>query len=68
MGRASEVGVPGQDGTGEPIAFPTDSIDTCDRRPRSGGAGLFEEIRRPGKSILKFVPIFLGSSSRLSNV
>jgi hypothetical protein len=68
IGRARDVGVPGHDGTGEPIALVVDSLDAWDRRPRSGGAGLFEEIRRPGKSIFRFIPILFGSSSRLSNV
>jgi hypothetical protein len=45
-----------------------DSLEACDRRPKSGGAGLFEEIRRPGKSIFRFIPILFGSSSRLSKV
>jgi hypothetical protein len=68
IGRARDVGVPGQDGTGDPMALLVDSLEACDRRPMSGGAGLFEEILRPGRSIFKFVPIFLGSSSLLSNV
>jgi hypothetical protein len=68
IGRARDVGVPGHDGTGEPIALLVDSLDAWDFRPISGGAGLFEEIRRPGRSIFKFVPIFFGSSSRLSSV
>jgi hypothetical protein len=68
IGRARDVGVPGHDGTGDPIALFVESLEFCDRRPMSGGAGLFEDIRRPGRSIFKFIPIFLGSSSLLSNV
>lgn len=61
-----EVGVPGHDGAGEPIVF-VFSDGNCDRKPSSGGAGLFEEILLPGKSIFKLCPIFLGSS-RLSRL
>ena len=68
IGRARDVGVPGHDGTGDPMALLVDSMEACERRPISGGAGLFEEIRRPGKSIFKFIPILFGSSSRLSSV
>ena len=68
IGRAKDVGVPGHDGTGDPMAFPDGSVESCDRKFISGGAGLFEEILRPGKSIFKFVPILFGSSSRLSSV
>lgn len=66
MGRAIEVGVPGHDGAGDPITSFKDSCCICDRNPMSGGAGLFEEIRRPGRSIFILLPIFLGASSRLS--
>lgn len=51
VGRASDCGVPGMDGTGEPIArlqSPTKDA----RPPKSGGAGLLEDTRRAGKSIL----------------
>lgn len=55
MGKASDCGVPGADGFGEPIASERMSW-TKDARwlptPRSGGAGLFDDIRRAGKSIL----------------
>jgi len=74
IGNAKDVGVPGHEGTGEPIAFPfpfpfpDDSVESCDRRPKSGGAGLFEEILRPGKSIFRLIPILFGSSSLLSSV
>jgi hypothetical protein len=39
MGRVSVVGVPGADGPGDPIAI-AESVDVCDRKVRSGGAGL----------------------------
>jgi hypothetical protein len=68
IGRAKDVGVPGHDGTGDPMALPDDSVESCDRKFISGGAGLLEEILRPGKSIFMFIPIFLGSSSLLSSV
>ena len=45
------VGVPGADGPGEPIAS-AESIDACERSVRSGGAGLWEDILRGGKSAL----------------
>jgi hypothetical protein len=66
IGNANDVGVPGQDGTGEPI-FVFDSVDICERNPKSGGAGLFEEILRPGRSIFMLFPIFFGISSLLSS-
>jgi hypothetical protein len=62
IGKADEVGVPGHDGVGDPIAVPSCSVCSCGRKPGSGGAGLLEDIRRPGKSIFIFVPIFFGSS------
>lgn len=59
IGNARDVGVPGHDGTGEPIfALAFESIEIWERKPRSGGAGLLEEMRRPGRSILMFIPIF----------
>jgi len=67
IGNATDVGVPGHEGAGEPTALPNDSVESCGRKPGSGGAGLLEEIRRPGKSIFKFTPTLLGSS-RLSRV
>jgi hypothetical protein len=51
VGNAKDCGVPGIEGTGEPIprvASPTNEA----RPPKSGGAGLFEDTRRAGKSIL----------------
>ena len=54
IGRARDVGVPGIDaeGAGDPGATDGLSRNMCGLRPRSGGAGLLDEIRRPGKSIL----------------
>lgn len=51
-GRASDCGVPGIDGTGDPMAMLDESPTNAARPPKSGGAGLFEEIRRAGRSIL----------------
>lgn len=51
MGSASEVGVPGIDGAGDPGARDNASGAIYARNPGSGGAGL-DEILRPGKSIL----------------
>jgi len=70
IGSAMDVGVPGQEGAGEPIALLEVSLCSCERNPISGGAGLFDDIRRPGRSILKFEPTFanLDSTSRLSSV
>ena len=67
IGRAKEVGVPGQEGAGDPIVLLDESTDNWERKPISGGAGLFDEILRPGRSIFKLWPTFLGSS-RLSSV
>ena len=39
IGRARDVGVPGHDGTGLPMALLVDSFEAWDRKPRSGGAG-----------------------------
>jgi hypothetical protein len=51
LGSARDWGVPGMDGTGEPIAS-AESPTNETRPPKSGGAGLFEDTRRAGKSIL----------------
>lgn len=60
IGRASDWGVPGADGAGEPAAK-ADACATKDARPpKSGGAGLLDEILRAGKSI--FVTLLCGSS------
>lgn len=62
MGSAEDVGVPGHDGVGDPMATLDWSACSCAREPKSGGAGLLEDIRRPGKSIFMFRPILFGSS------
>lgn len=52
IGSASDCGVPGAEGAGELIAAAGLSL-TNEARPRkSGGAGLLEDIRRAGRSIL----------------
>lgn len=53
MGKARDVGVPGidADGAGEPGVKDVVSDNMCGLTPRSGGAGLLDEIRLPGKSI-----------------
>lgn len=52
IGRGIDVGVPGAEGTGDPTeAEVLESItDSCARWPKSGGAGLFEDILRGGRS------------------
>jgi hypothetical protein len=50
-GNASDCGVPGIEGTGDPIAR-LESAAKEARPPKSGGAGLFEDTRRAGRSIL----------------
>lgn len=55
MGIASDCGVPGAEGSGDPTAADVASCTNEARLlvgPRSGGAGLLDDIRRPGKSIL----------------
>jgi hypothetical protein len=50
-GNANDCGVPGIEGTGDPIAkFESATNDA--RPPKSGGAGLFDDTRRAGRSIL----------------
>lgn len=49
VGNANDCGVPGIEGTGEPIA--SESATNAARPPKSGGAGLFEDTRRAGRSI-----------------
>ena len=51
MGSAKDVGVPGIEGAGEPGASDNESAGINGRNPVSGGAGLLEEILRPGRSI-----------------
>jgi hypothetical protein len=46
------IGVPGVDGTGEPTAIEAAADDDCVLVLKSGGAGLFEDMRLAGRSIL----------------
>ena len=55
IGRAVVTGVPGFDGAGEVMAR-FDVLAFEGRCVRSGGAGLFEDILLPGKSILWNLP------------
>lgn len=59
IGRASDWGVPGADGAGEPAARVAACATKEARPPNSGGAGLLEEILRAGRSI--FVTLLWGS-------
>lgn len=53
MGNGPDVGVPGAEGTGEPMeALGVSAAARRDRCPISGGAGLLLEMRRGGRSIL----------------
>lgn len=55
IGNASDCGVPGADGFGDAMASDVRSWTKAALwlpSPKSGGAGLFEDIRRPGRSIL----------------
>lgn len=51
IGRASEVGVPGMDGAGDPGAKEAASAARWPRAFMSGGAGLLDDILLPGRSI-----------------
>jgi hypothetical protein len=55
IGSVAEVGVPGADGTGEPMDTAASSTDSWPRWPKSGGAGLLEEMRRGGRSALMWL-------------
>lgn len=56
IGSGTEVGVPGADGTGDPMTALEDSfVGRSGRGPKSGGAGLLDEIRRAGRSILAWL-------------
>lgn len=63
MGSANEVGVPGAEGTGDPMDGGGSRTESEERWPKSGGAGLLEEIRRGGRSAL----IWLASLGVLSS-
>ena len=62
IGKANDCGVPGADGRGEPKASERASCTNEALWPleKSGGAGLFDDIRRPGRSI--FVTLLCGAS------
>ncbi len=51
IGSAIEVGVPGAEGTGDPMAAPgtLSKLARTERCPMSGGAGLFDET--PGRQV-----------------
>lgn len=75
IGKAIEVGVPGADGTGDPMAALValtpgiaSSTANWDRCPKSGGAGLLEEMRRGGKSDFMWLAILGGFSVSLLKV
>lgn len=51
IGRGVVSGVPGFEGAGDAIVIP-DALAFDALWDSSGGAGLLEEIRRPGRSIL----------------
>lgn len=53
MGRFDAIGVPGVEGAGEAMAI---ELLCCGRLVISGGAGLLEEIRLAGRSILRTLP------------
>jgi hypothetical protein len=55
MGRGAVIGVPGVDGPGDEMAMELD-VEDWFRLPRSGGAGLLDEMRRDGRSILWNLP------------
>ena len=51
IGSASDVGVPGREGAGDPGAKEDASAVRFPRTLESGGAGLLEDILLPGRSI-----------------
>ena len=55
IGRAIDVGVPGCEGTGEPMEVLESTTESWARWPKSGGAGLLEDIRRGGRSALAWL-------------
>lgn len=61
-GKAKDCGVPGIDGTGEPTLRAESAANEA-LAPKSGGAGLFEDMRRAGRSI--FVTLLCGSRANL---
>jgi hypothetical protein len=65
IGNGRDVGVPGAEGTGDPIEVAESTTESCARWPKSGGAGLLEEMRRGGKSALMWLARRGGLSSWL---
>lgn len=65
MGSANDVGVPGAEGTGDPMEGASRTASD-ERWPKSGGAGLLEEIRRGGRSALMWLASLGVLSSWLS--
>lgn len=65
MGKATEVGVPGVEAAGEPAAAAelASMVARTDLYPISGGAGLCEDIRLGGRSVLMWLAILGGLSS-----
>ena len=60
IGRGTELGVPGAEGTGEfSAADAPASIVCCARFPNSGGAGLLEDILRGGRSAFACIAVFV---------
>lgn len=55
MGSGKDVGVPGADVPGEPIEGAESTAASWDRCPKSGGAGLLDEMRRGGRSALMWL-------------
>jgi len=68
IGSARDCGVPGADGRGEPIASARVSCTNEARwvLPKSGGAGLFDDIRLPGRSI--FVTLLCCAREKLPSL
>ncbi len=56
IGIGSDTGVPGADGVGEPTASDDASAMCAVRGPKSGGAGLLDDMRRDGSSIFENLP------------
>lgn len=65
IAKGNEVGVPGADGTGDPMDVLESTTDSWARWPKSGGAGLLEDIRRGGRSALMWLASLGGLSSWL---
>lgn len=52
MGNGIDVGVPGAEAIGEPTDVAESTMESCARWPKSGGAGLLDDILLGGKSAL----------------